>query len=86
MELVGAALGGEVVQAAHHLAIFRREIRGLNGELGDGFDGCRRHGAGPAGVDVAGGILAFQIDLEIAARQAVHFGVRRDVPATPGAR
>ncbi len=77
VKLVGAALGGEVVQAAHHLAEFRGKIRGLDGELGDGFNRGRRHGAGPGGVVVAGGILAFEINLEIAAGQTVHFGVGR---------
>ena len=72
MQLVRARLGREVEEAAEHLAVLGREVRRLHRELADRLDRRGGHGARPHGVVRARDVLPFQIDLEAAARRAVH--------------
>ena len=72
MERVGAGFGGEVVEATASLAELSRIIAGLEREFLHHFHGRRGHGGGPAGVVLAGGILAIHLHAEGAGGETVH--------------
>ena len=80
VELIGSGFGREVVESSHHLAVFRREVGRLHGELRDRLYGSRCHAAGPVRIVVAGGILAFQIHFKVPGGQPIY----RRVVACPG--
>ncbi len=74
MQLVGPRLGGEVEHASEHLTVLGREVCRLHRELADGLDRRGGHRARPDRVVRAGDVLAFEVDLEGAARGAVDAG------------
>ena len=80
VKLIGSAAGREVEQAAGDQAILGREVRRLQAELLDGFDGRLRFVRNPR-VEAARGLLTFEEDAESAGRIAVHLD---RVPAGDG--